>query len=153
MKRQLLAALACAAALTATAFAAEPQTWPWKTTPATPDPALAMLPKVSAVTASLKDTVLTIMVKATAPTPRFSELQLTPRMGDPNDRIFAFDARGRAPQDVTDQVETAVDIEASYTGAPIGKFDVIEVYGKDNCMGYSITDSKPVDCSAKSMPQ
>ncbi len=88
-----------------------------------------------------------------APTPGYSELQLTPRMGDPNDRIFAFDARGRAPQDVTDQVETAVNIEASYTGAPIGKFDVIEVYGKDNCMGYSLTDSKPVECSAKSMPQ
>jgi hypothetical protein len=151
MKRQLLAALACVAALT-TAVAAEPQSWPWKS-PTTPDPALALLPKISDVATNLKDTELTITVKATAPTPGYTELQLTPRMGDPNDRIFAFDARGRAPQDVTDQVETAVTIEASYTGAPIGKFDVIEVFGKDNCMGYSLTDSKPVECSTKSVPQ
>jgi hypothetical protein len=152
MKRQLLAALACVAALTTTALAAEPQSWPWKS-PTTRDPALAVLPKISDVTASLNDAVLNVAVKAMAPTPGYSELRLTPRMGDPNDRIFAFDARGRAPQDVTDQVETAVTIDASYTGAPIGKFDVIEVYGKDNCMGYSLADSKPVDCSAKSVPQ
>jgi hypothetical protein len=152
MKRQLLAALACATALTATALAAEPQPWPWKS-PKMPDPALAVLPEVGDVTASVSDTILTVVVKAMAPTPGYSELQLTPRMGNPNDRIFAFDARGRAPQDVTDQVETAVAIEASYSGAPIGKFDVIEVYGRDNCMGYSLTESKPVECSAKSVPQ
>jgi len=152
MTRPLLAAVAFAAILTAPAFAAEPQDWPWKD-PAPPDPALAALPKISDVTAGLDKVTVTITVKAMAPNPGFTELQLTPRMGDPEDRIFAFDARGRAPQDVTDQVQTPVTIEAAYTGAPLGKFDVIEVYGSDNCMAYSLADSKPVECSAKSMPQ
>lgn len=152
MTRPLLAAVAFAAVLTVPALAAEPQAWPWKN-PATPDPALAALPKISDVTAGLDKVTVTVTVKAMAPTPGFTELQLTPRMGDPDDRIFAFDARGRAPQDVTDQVETPVTIEAAYSDAPIGKFDVIEVYGSDNCMGYSVTDNKPVDCSAKSLPR
>ena len=39
---------------------------------------------------------------------------------------------------------TPVTIEASYSDAPIGKFDVIEVYSKDNCVAYSVTESKTV---------
>jgi hypothetical protein len=152
MTRQLLAAIAYAAVLITPVLAAEPQAWPWKS-PTPPDPALAMLPTISEVTASVDKAIVSITVKAMAPTPGYGELQLTPRMGDPNDRIFAFDGRGRAPQDVTDQVETPVTIEASYADAPIGKFDVIEVYGKDNCMAFSLTDAKPVDCSSKSLPQ
>ena len=151
MKR-LFAAMTLAVLLTAPALAAEPQAWPWKST-MPPDPALAKLSKISDVTASVDGAMVKISVKAMAPVPGFSELQLTPRIGDPEDRIFAFDARGRTPQDVSTQVETPVSIEAAYTGAPLGKFDVIEVHAKDNCMGYSLTDQKPVECSGKSIPQ
>jgi hypothetical protein len=142
-------ALAAVAALVATPlFAADTLPWPWKSkTPL--DPALVVLPTVKDVTATADKAILTISVKAEAPTPNYSELQLTPRMGDPKDRIFAFDARGRAPQksDI-DKVED-VTINASYADAPIGKFDVIEVHSKSNCMAYSVTDSKPVSCASK----
>ncbi|MGB6428579.1 MAG: hypothetical protein WBF11_10790, partial [Methyloceanibacter sp.] len=99
MKR-LFAAMTLAVLLTAPARAAEPQTWPWKST-MPPDPALAKLSKISDVTASVDGAMVKISVKAMAPVPGFSELQLIPRIGDPEDRIFAFDARGRTPQDVS----------------------------------------------------
>jgi len=30
---------------------------------------------------------------------------------------------------------------------------VIEVYGQNNCKGFSITDNKTVECASKSVPQ
>ena len=86
-----------------------------------------------------------------APQAGFSELQLTPRHGDPNDGIFAFDARGRAPQQGAAQ-ETDVAIAATYSDAPTGKFDTIEVYSKSNCVGYSLKHSLPVSCTGKPQP-
>lgn len=151
MKRPFVV-LASAALLTTQALAADPQAWPWKSK-APPDPALVTLPKIDDATASVDKSIVSITVKAMAPTPGYSELQLTPRMGDPKDRIFAFDARGRAPQGMAAQVLTPVTIEASYADAPISKFDVIEVYAKDNCVGYSVTDGKRVECTSKSVPQ
>jgi hypothetical protein len=131
--------------------AADPLPWPWKAkTP--PDLALVVLPSVKAVTVKLDNSIVSMTVEVEAPTPNYSELQLTPRIGDPKDRIFAFDARGRAPQEVAAEVITPVTIEAAYADAPIGKFDVVEVYAKANCVGYSVKEAKPVECKSKPEP-
>ena len=82
-------------------LAADPLPWPWKSkTP--PDPALVELSQRRRRHGHHRqvEPIVTITVKAHAPSPDYTELQLTPRVGDPNDRIFAFDARGRAPQDI-----------------------------------------------------
>jgi hypothetical protein len=133
-------------------LAADTEPWPWKAK-APVDPALATLTRVESVSASVANSIVTVTVKAVAPAAGYSDLTLTPRLGDPNDRIFAFDARGRAPQDVTSQVETPVTLTFSYADAPIAKLDRIEVYSSSNCMGYSVKDQKPVDCVSKAMPQ
>ena len=133
-------------------FAASPQAWPWKSK-APPDPALAALSHIEGVTAGVAEGTVSISVKAMAPAPGYTELQLVSRMGDPNDRIFAFDARGRAPQEVTTQVLTPVTIEVSYADAPIAKLEVIEVYSNDNCLAYSLKDSKPMECTSRAVPQ
>ena len=146
----MLAAIALVVA--APVFAASPQAWPWKSK-APPDPALASLSHIDDVTASVSEGTVSISVKAMAPAPGYTELQLVSRMGDPNDRIFAFDARGRAPQKITTQVLTSVTIEVSYADAPIAKLEVIEVYSKDNCLAYAVKDSKPVDCTSRALPQ
>ena len=147
------ARLAVIALLLATpVFAAGPQPWPWKAN-APRDPALATLSHIDAVTASVTEGTVSVVVKAMAPAPGYTELQLVSRMGDPKDRIFAFDACGRAPQAVTSQVLTPVTIEVSYADAPIAKLEVIEVYSKDNCLAYSVKDGKPVECTSKAIPQ
>ena len=118
-----------------------------------PDPALVVFPKVDSVTASIDKDIVKISVQASAPAAGFSELALTPRIGDPKDRIFAFDIRGRAPQEIGAEAPAPVSLDVSFAGAPIGKFDVIEVYAKENCIGYSITDAKTVECTSKSVPR
>ncbi|HEX6831594.1 MAG TPA: hypothetical protein VF090_08655 [Methyloceanibacter sp.] len=133
-------------------LAAAPQPWPWKSK-APADPALATLSHIDDVTASVSEGNVSVAVKAMAPATGYTELQLVSRMGDPNDRIFAFDARGRAPQQVTTQVLTPVTIEVSYADAPIAKLEVIEVYSNDNCLAYSVKDSKPVECTSRAVPQ
>ena len=152
MRRSFLAPLAIAALAVTPLLAAEALPWPW-TSKMPPDPALVVLPKVEGVTASIDKEIVNVAVKAMAPTAGYSELKLTPRIGDPKDRIFAFDIRGRAPQGNAAEALTPVALEVSYAGAPIGKFDVIEVYANDNCMGYSVTDAKQVECASKSVPQ
>jgi hypothetical protein len=146
----LLAAIALFVA--APVFAAAPQPWPWKSK-APPDPALATLSHIDNVAASAAEGTVSVAVKAMAPAPGYTELQLVSRMGDPNDHIFAFDARGRAPQEVTIQVLTPVTIEVSYADAPIAKLEVIEVYSNDNCLAYSLKDSKPVECTSRAVQQ
>jgi hypothetical protein len=146
----MLAAIALFVA--APVLAAAPQPWPWKAK-APRDPALATLSHIEGVTASVAEGTVSIAVKAMAPAPGYTELQLVSRMGDPTDRIFAFDACGRAPQQVTSQVLTPVTIEVPYTDAPIAKLEVIEVYSNDNCLAYSLKDSKPVECTSRAMPQ
>ena len=133
-------------------LAAGAEPWPWKSK-APVDPALATLSHVNDVTAAVADSILTISVKAVAPAAGYSELTLTPRLGDPDDRIFAFDARGRAPQEIASQVLTPVTLAMSYTDAPLSKLDRIEVYANDNCMAYSVKDKKPTACVSKAMPQ
>jgi hypothetical protein len=149
-----LALAAAAVAVSLPLLAADPLPWPWKAkTP--PDPALVELSHVDdlSVVIDKSNSILTITVKAQAPSPDYSELQLTYRLGDPKDRIFSFDARGRAPQDTAAALLTPVTIESSYSDAPIGKFDVIEVYSNDNCVAYSVTDSKSVPCTGQVSPQ
>jgi hypothetical protein len=145
-RAKLAGALAAAAVLTISLpLLAEPLTWPWKSkTPS--DPALVNL-------YSVEDVTVTINVSASAPTSNFTELQLTPRVGDPNDLIFAFDAKGRPPQDFTTQVITPVTFTAEYTGAPIEKVGVVEIYTTSNCKAFSVKDNKPVDCTSTSVPQ
>jgi hypothetical protein len=133
-------------------FAAGPQPWPWKAK-APRDPALATLPHIEGVTAAVAQGTVSVSVKAMAPAPGYTELQLVSRMGDPTDRIFAFDACGRSPQEVTSQVLTPVTIEVSYTDAPIAKLEVIEVFSNDNCLAYSVKENKPVECTSKAVPQ
>lgn len=140
------------AMLTTPLLAAGAEPWPWKSK-APVDPALATLSHIDNVTAAVDDSILTISVKAVAPAAGYSELTLTPRLGDPDDRIFAFDARGRAPQDVASQVLTAVSLVMSYADAPLSNLDRIEVYADDNCMAYSVKNKKPADCVSKAMPQ
>ena len=146
----MLAAIAVFVA--APVFAASPQPWPWKSKAPT-DPALATLYHIDGVTASAAEGTVFVAVKAMAPAPGYTELQLVSRMGDPNDRIFAFDARGRAPQEVTSQVLTPVTIEASHADAPIAKLEAIEVYSNYNCLAYSVKDSMPVECTSRAVPQ
>jgi hypothetical protein len=144
--------MACTAA---PLFAAEPQPWPWKSK-LPPDPALVSLTSVEDVTATINKSnppTLTITVNASAPTPDFSELQLAPRMGDPNDLIFAFDAKGRPSQDQTNQVTTPVNFTVEYTDAPIDKVGVVEINAQNNCKAFSLTENKAVDCTSQSTPQ
>jgi hypothetical protein len=155
-RAKLAGALAATAALTVSLpLLAEPLTWPWKSkTPA--DPALVSLYSVEDVTVTISKSappLVTINVSASAPTSNFTELQLTPRVGDPTDLIFAFDAKGRPPQDFTTQVVTPVTFAAEYTGAPIEKVGVVEVYTASNCKAFSIKDNKPVECASTSVPQ
>ena len=88
---------------------------------------------------------VTINVFASAPTPNYTELQLTPRVGDPNDLIFAFDAKGRPPQDFTTQVVTPVTFTADYSDAPIeqGRRDR-GLLATSNCKAFSVKDNKAV---------
>ena len=151
MHRSLIASIAMALLVTPL-LAAGAEPWPWKAK-APVDPALATLSHVDHVTAAIGDSILTIAVKAVAPSAGYSELTLTPRLGDPDDRIFAFDARGRAPQEVASQVLTPVSLVMSYADAPLSKLDRIEVYANDNCMAYSVKDKRPTDCVSKAMPQ
>ena len=155
-RAKLVGALAATAVLTTSLpLLAEPLTWPWKSkTPS--DPALVNLYSVEDVTVTISKSdppLVTISVSASAPTSNFTELQLNPRVGDPNDLIFAFDAKGRPPQDFTTQVITPVTFTAEYTGAPIEKVGVVEVYGTSNCKAFSVKDNKAVECTSKSVPQ
>ena len=158
MKRPILigAMIASAAVMTASLplLAADPQRWPWKSK-LPPDPALVELASVESVTVVINKSnppTVAITVNASAPTPAFSEFQLTPRMGDPKDTIFAFDAKGRPPQ-VAAQVITPVTFSIEYTDAPIDKVGVIEVYGQGNCTAFNVTENKAAECTSKSTPQ
>ncbi len=155
-RAKLVGALAATAVLTVSLpLLAAPLTWPWKDkTPA--DPALVQLASVEDVTVAIDKSnppIVSITVAASAATPNFTELQLTPRVGDPNDLIFAFDAKGRPPQDFNTQVITPVNFTAEYTGAPIEKVGVVEVHSQSNCKAFSVTDNKPVECTSQSVPQ
>jgi hypothetical protein len=159
MKRSILvgAVIAAAAVLTASLplLAADPQPWPWKSK-LPPDPALVQLTSVEDVSVVINKSnppTVAITVNASAATPGFTELQLTPRMGDPKDLVFAFDAKGRPPQDMTIQVITPVSFSVAYADAPIDKVGVIEVYAQGNCKGFSMTENKAVECTSKSTPQ
>jgi hypothetical protein len=156
MNRKILfGAIGALAMMSVTVLAADSIPWPWASK-STPDPALAALTEVGDVTASIEKSdkpIVAITVTATAPTADYSDLQLVPRMGDPKDLIFAFDAKGRPPQNVSEEAPTQVTISPKYSDAPIAKVGVIEVYGQKNCKAFSITDNKAVECTSKSMPQ
>ncbi len=152
MQRRYLLPFAAGILAATPLLAAAPLPWPW-TSKMPADPALAVLPKVESVTGSLDETTLKLTIKAVAPTTGFTELALSPRIGDPKDRVFAFDIRGRAPQEAAAPAATPVTLDVAFTGAPSGKFDIVEIYAKENCQGYSLTEKKPVACSAKSVPQ
>ncbi|HLC09317.1 MAG TPA: hypothetical protein VJK06_08540 [Methyloceanibacter sp.] len=156
MNRKVLFGAICAMAMmSAAVLAADTIPWPWASK-STPDPALAALTEVGDLTATIEKSdkpLVAITVTATAPTPDYSDLQLVPRMGDPKDLIFAFDAKGRPPQNVSDEAPTQITISAKYSDAPTAKVGVIEIYGQKNCKAFSIADNKPVECTSKSMPQ
>ena len=154
--------LACA--LTATfavmaaslpSLAADPLPWPWKSK-LPPDPALVELVSVQDVSVVINKSeppTVSITVNAKAPTPDYSELQLTPRIGDPNDKIFAFDAKGRPSQDMTIQVTEPVTFSVEFAGVPIEKLGVVEVNALENCKAFSVTENKPTECTSQSAPQ
>jgi hypothetical protein len=108
---------------------------------------------VSVVINKTDPPIVVITVNGQAPTPNYTELQLTPRIGDPKDLIFAFDAKGRPPQDMTIQVVTPVSFTVEYVDAPIDKIGVVEVNGMKNCKAFSVTENKPTDCTSQSAPQ
>ncbi len=127
-------------------LAAETQSWPWKDK-APVDPALALLSKVDALTVEAAEGSLRVTVEAQAPTPGFTEVGLTPRIGDPTDLVFAFDVRGRRPQDMTAQVLTPVTIDVTYPDAPLASVGVVEVYAQENCKALSLRDKAEVECT------
>jgi hypothetical protein len=134
---------------------AAPQPWPW-TSKLPPDPALVQLVSVDDVSVVINKTnppIVVITVNGQAPTPNYTELQLTPRIGDPKDLIFAFDAKGRPPQDMTIQVVTPVSFTVEYVDAPTDKIGVVEVNGMENCKAFSVTENKPTECTSQSAPQ
>src|SRR3990170_324223 len=136
-------------------LAAGPLPWPWKSK-LPPDPALVQLTSVEGVTVVINKSnppTVGITVSATAPTPNYTELQLTPRMGDPKDLIFAFDAKGRPPQDMTIQITEPVTFSVEYIDAPLDKVGVIEVNGASNCKAFSVTENKATECTSQSAPQ
>ena len=150
MNRKIVfGAVAIAAMMSASVFADNTLPWPWASK-STPDPALAVLTEIGDVTASIDKSdkpLVSITVNATAPTANYSDLQLVPRMGDPNDLIFAFDAKGRPPQDVNEGAPTPITMSVKYSGAPVAKVGVIEVYSQNSCKGFSISDNKAVECT------
>jgi hypothetical protein len=136
-------------------MAADPLIWPWKSK-LPPDPALVQLVSIEDLSAVINKTTpptISITVNASAPTPNYSELQLAPRIGDPKDIIFAFDAKGRPSQDMSNQVVTPVSFTADYLEAPLDKIGVIEVHSQSNCKAFSLKDNKPTDCISQSSPQ
>jgi hypothetical protein len=136
-------------------LAADPLPWPWKSK-LPPDPALVQLVSIDDVSVVINKSTpptVSITVNAQAPTPNYTELQLTPRMGDPGDLIFAFDAKGRPSQDMTIQVVTPVSFTVEYADAPIEKLGVVEINALGNCKAFSVTDNKPTDCTSQSAPQ
>lgn len=141
--------------LAALPLLADTQIWPWKDkTP--PDPALVVLPTIDDVTVAIKESeppVVVISVKATAPTPGFTELRLVPRIGDPKDLIFAFDAKGRPPQDMTAQVVSPVSFSTEYSDAPVDSLGVVEVYGQENCKAFAVKELRATDCTSASLRQ
>jgi hypothetical protein len=136
-------------------LAADPQIWPWKSK-LPPDPALVQLVSIDGVSVVINKSeppTVAITINAQAPTPNYTELQLTPRIGDPNDLIFAFDAKGRPPQDMTIQVVTPVSFTVEFTDAPLDKIGVVEVHGQGNCKAFSVKDNKDAECVSQSTPQ
>jgi len=159
MKRPIIiGALVASAAVTSASLsllAAEPETWPWKSK-LPPNPALVELSSVDGVSVVINKSdqpTVAITVNASAPSPGFSEFQLAPRIGDPKDVIFSFDAKGRPSQDLTKQETTPVTFTLEYKDAPIDKVGVVEVYGEANCKAFSVGANKETECTAKSMPQ
>lgn len=154
----VLGALAASLAVLTASFpllAADPLPWPWKSK-LPPDPALVELVSVDDVSVVINKSnppTVSITVNAQAPTPNYTELQLAPRMGDPKDLIFSFDAKGRPPQDMTIQVVTPVSFTLEYVDAPIDKVGVVEVNGMSNCKAFSVTENKATECTSQSAPQ
>ncbi len=144
------------AGVSAPLFAAEPELWPWKSK-LPPDPALVVLTSIEDVTATINKSgdppTVTISVNASAPTPNFSELQLAPRIGNPKDLIFAFDAKGRPPQDLTTQVITSVSFTVEYVDAPLDKVGVVEVNAPGSCKAFSLTEKMAVACTSQPAPR
>ena len=136
-------------------LAADPEPWPWKSK-LPPDPALVQLVSVDSVSVAINKSeppIVTITVNGQAPTPNYTELQLTARMGDPKDLIFAFDAKGRPPQDKTIQVVTPVSFTEEYSDAPIDQIGVVEVHGMESCKAFSVKENKETECTSPSAPQ
>ncbi len=48
---------------------------------------------------------------------------------------------------------TPVAFTAEYTGAPIDKVGVVEIYTTSNCKAFSVKEQKAVDCTSHSVPQ
>jgi hypothetical protein len=143
--------IGCAAALSSfSLLAAETRSWPW-TDKAPVDPALALLSKVDTLKVEITDLksapTLNVKVEAQAPGPGFTEVKLTPRMGDPRDLIFAFDVRGRRPQEMSAQVLTPVTIDVDYTDAPLASVGIVEVYTQENCKAFDLKDKAEVECT------
>ena len=140
--------LICGAGVVAGSVLAAPeqQTWPWKDK-APVDPALALLTRVDTLSVAITEQTLGISVEAQAPTPGFTEVKLTPRIGSQSDKVFAFDVRGRRPQEPVSQVLTPVSIDMTYPDAPIASIIVVEVYAQENCKAFSLMDKTEVDCT------
>ncbi len=121
-----------------------------------PNPALGMLDKIDDVSVDISKTdpqLITITVKAMAPRPGYSDLTLVDKPGPLDDMTFAFEARGRPPQDMTQKPQaTEVTLTGTYKDAPIAKVQSIEIYANQNCVAYSVADHTTGNCKVKMPP-
>ncbi|MEG6509706.1 hypothetical protein V6C03_12090 [Methyloligella sp. 2.7D] len=138
-----------------TSASAAPLAWPFGESRSPRDPALALLAKIDTLKVSLvgedeNNLLVKIEIEAATPYPGFTDLTLVGRPGKLNDRIFAFEARGRPPQRPnTDEAPETVSIGGTYEGAPIASVNVVEVFAKENCLAYSLAEKKEVPCTTR----
>lgn len=142
------ALIGCSTLFASLSYTAETRSWPWNDK-APVDPALSLLTQIDTLKVSiteLETPTLAILVEAKAPTPEFTEIKLTPRIGSQTTGVFAFDVRGRRPQNAA-QVPTPVTIDVEYGDAPTKAVAVVEVYAKENCKAFSLRDKAEVECT------
>jgi hypothetical protein len=157
MKMPLFLAAAGLFACSIIGSAAAAQTKPWPFNVKTPpNPALGLMNSIDDVKVSVSASdpkLITITVQATAPGPGYSNLTLVGKPGPLNDLTFAFEARGRPPQQTSPQPEpTQVTLGGTYEDAPIAKVKTVEIYARNNCMAYSVADGKTGPCTVR-MPK
>lgn len=133
----------------AAAATSKPTPWPFNTGKL-PNPALGLMSKVDGIKVAVggnKSKLLTITVEATAPREGYSDLTLVGRPGPKDDQTFAFDARGRPPENMTAAAQpTPVTVQGTFANAPVSSVKTVEIYAEHNCIAYSVVKKTTGPC-------